>query len=443
MAQTLRNKSPSEKGEEPLSADYSNNASSSRPKNATAPRRKIARFPAPRFRKFWSKISRTGRNFESKEKESAHEQQEEEVEDPPVVITASNTTDEIEPKTGVNGHEKHHIQTRLVWSPRAVLAVALYLILGPTLIMLNKYILGSLKFKYPILLAALGMLFSGIIVHGLVFFNRITIRKNVQQVMTWKFFVVRIGILALFQALTLNFGNRVYVHLSVSLIQMLKSFTPVMVMTMLFLFRLDIPTCQLVISIVLLSLGTAITSTGVSGADSSSIGFVYMFLAEFCEAMKLVLTQKLLQGVNAPAATQSHSAEKGASTNSKMDVKFTEFEGLYYYAPTATFWMCVLALPLEIPSLLEEWTTKNAAIVSQYWHLFILAGFLGFGVNISGWMVTGVISSLYLKALAVFRNSCLVLFNVVFLGEIVTAQQFAGYVITLIGFAYYNFLKMN
>ncbi|ETO00452.1 DMT family transporter: phosphate/phosphoenolpyruvate, partial [Reticulomyxa filosa] len=186
---------------------------------------------------------------------------------------------------------------------------------------------------------------------------------------------------------------------------------------------------------------TAVTCTGVSSADSSLIGFTYMFLAELAEAIKLVLSQKLMHGVT--VTTTNNNKEQNTANTATIDIKFTEFEGLYYYAPTATVWMCVLALPLEIPSLKEAWADKNSLVLSQYWYLFIIVGILGFGTNIAAWMVTGVISSLYLKALAVSRNSGLVLLNVVFFGEIVTSQQFVGYVISLFGFGYYNYLKMK
>jgi hypothetical protein len=45
-----------------------------------------------------------------------------------------------------------------------------------------------------------------------------------------------------FMAGTLWLGNLVYLHLSVSFIQMLKAFTPVITMCALFLTRLETPT---------------------------------------------------------------------------------------------------------------------------------------------------------------------------------------------------------
>ncbi|ETO10998.1 hypothetical protein RFI_26378 [Reticulomyxa filosa] len=225
----------------------------------------------------------------------------------PHVIVNQSSKYPNEAKLSSSEIEAAHSSKRLVWSPRALLSVTLFLVLGPTLIMMNKYILHTLAFEYPILLASLGMFFSGVIVHVLAYFNKIVIRNEIREVMTWKFFLYRIRffffffklshprafkrnifffiqkkivILGLFQALTLTFGNRVYVYLSVSLIQMLKSFTPVMVMTTLFLFGMDKPTWKMVLSIILLSAGTAVTCTGVSIADSSFIGFTYIVITK-------------------------------------------------------------------------------------------------------------------------------------------------------------------
>lgn len=63
-------------------------------------------------------------------------------------------------------------------------------------------------------------------------------------------------------ALTLAFGNIVYLHLSVSFIQMLKAFTPVMTMLLLFSFRMETVSFPMILAVSTLSLGTAISSFG-------------------------------------------------------------------------------------------------------------------------------------------------------------------------------------
>ena len=49
---------------------------------------------------------------------------------------------------------------------------------------------------------------------------------EVNRVLTWKFYLERILPVGLFMALTLLFGNIVYLYLTVSFIQMLKASSP-------------------------------------------------------------------------------------------------------------------------------------------------------------------------------------------------------------------------
>lgn len=312
---------------------------------------------------------------------------------------------------------------------------------------------------------------------------------------------------------------------------MLKAFTPVVTMLLLFLTKQSKPTLNLIIAIFLLSIGTALTSLGVSQNDSSFIGFIYCAGAQTCEAIKLTLKQKLLQGfkvrhnninnnktntnnnnennynriknssnhknrntststknqniiARAQISENSHvNIEKNShqniniinyeqgSTDIECDnlqveekelaeinnpnvndphydhkkfsmVKFNIFEGLYYYTPITFVFMYILALPLEFGQFMQDYDS-NMELIYSNWYLFATAGILGFGTNVAAFLVTKVISALYLKALGTFRNVCLVILAVILFDEIVTAQQVFGYAITLVGFGYYNYVKMK
>ena len=85
----------------------------------------------------------------------------------------------------------------------------------------------------------------------------------------------------------------------------------------------------------------------------------------------------------------------------------------------------------------------NSGILRKYYFAFLIAGLLGFFVNVAAFMVTKVTSGLYLKALNAFRNVCLVIACVIIFGELVTGQQIIGYAVTLIGFGYYNYIKLK
>lgn len=142
-----------------------------------------------------------------------------------------------------------------------------------------------------------------------------------------------------------------------------------------------------------------------------------MIIAEFMEALKLVMTQKLLKSL-----------------------EFSTVEGLYYLAPANLFWMACFAAFVEVPKFIQN---GGLLIVYQNVHLFLLASLLGFLVNFVGLMVIRATSSLTLKILATIRNVGLVIVSVLLFSEVVTALQAFGYGVSIIGFALYNYVKMT
>ena len=136
-----------------------------------------------------------------------------------------------------------------------------YLTVGPMLIFLNRYILKELGFKYPMTLSGLGLFASSVISFFLVNVLGIIKLKHKDKI-DRRFFATRIMPVGIFGALTLNFGNRVYLYLGVSLIQMLKAFTPVMTLLLMMLAGLSRPTPLLAASVFMLSVGTAVAAYG-------------------------------------------------------------------------------------------------------------------------------------------------------------------------------------
>jgi len=114
----------------------------------------------------------------------------------------------------------------------------------------------------------------------------------------------------------------VYLLLNVGFIQMLKSFTPVIVMAFLFLAGVEKPTRPVIVSIVVISIGTATTCSFT--LQLSLLGLIVMFTSEAAEAVRLVLTQFLLK-----------------------NLKFGIIEGLYVLAPASAFWLFFASLLLE------------------------------------------------------------------------------------------------
>lgn len=95
--------------------------------------------------------------------------------------------------------------------------------------------------RYPMTVAGMGMLASSLFSYILC---RVTKSVEAKAVITSKFWVSRMLPVGFFMAATLWCGNLVYLYLSVSFIQMLKAFTPVITMIALFIAQLETPTTK-------------------------------------------------------------------------------------------------------------------------------------------------------------------------------------------------------
>ncbi|KAK9865387.1 hypothetical protein WJX84_008174 [Apatococcus fuscideae] len=272
----------------------------------------------------------------------------------------------------------------------AIAASVAWMVVSSSLILVNKHLMSNDGFHYPMALSGLGMGFSAV-ASWLVckVFKLVEAKKSISA----HFYMTRIVPVGLFMALTLHFGNVVYLYLTVSFIQMLKAFTPIITMIALFMAALEVPTRQLISSVLLIALGTAIASYGE--INLNIIGVICMFASESFEATRLVMTQVVLVGL-----------------------KFNAVEGLMYLAPACFAWLLLGSLILE-------------------------GSCLGLYVNALAYMVIQTGSSLTLKVLGTVKNALVVWLGILIFAEVVTPLQGAGYLMSLIGFGLYNYIKLR
>lgn len=289
-----------------------------------------------------------------------------------------------------------------------------FLCVGPVLILLNKHIMKGINFDFPIFVAAMGQMAST--VGSWVVTRKLKIYPlEKQDVVTREFFLKNMVPVAIGSASTLIFGNHVYLHLSVSLIQMLKSFTPVITLIMLAAAGIEWPTHRATACVVMIAFGTCFTTTGE--INFSTIGLIQMSLATVTEGLKLVLSQKLLKGL-----------------------KFHAFEALYYFAPPTAAIMLTCSAIFELPRMLE---TGKYMLIVEWLPLFMVAALFGFFVNIATFFVIKRTNAVMVKVMSTARNAGLVLIDIAFYGTVITSTQTAGYFCCLIFFGLYNYFKMN
>jgi hypothetical protein len=261
-------------------------------------------------------------------------------------------------------------------------------------------------------LSGLGMGFSSIASYVTCHHLKLVEAK---KVVTWNFYLTRILPVGLCMALTLHFGNLVYLHLTVSFIQILKSFTPVITMVALFIARLETPTKRLIWSVSVIAAGTAIASLGE--LNFSALGVLIMMSSETFEAIRLVMTQLLLTGL-----------------------KFHPIEGLMYLAPACFFWLAFGSLVMEFRQMVASGAFEIVA--AQPWK-FVLAAGLGFAVNSIAYIIIQTASSLTLKVLGTVKNAFVVWLGIFLLGDSMTLLQGIGYSISIAAFYWYQKIKME
>ena len=194
---------------------------------------------------------------------------------------------------------------------------------------------------------------------------------------------------------------------SVAFCQILKAFAPVILLLVLFACRLERPSTVLISSIVVICLGTAIAVRGE--LDLSVIGVVYMFISEFCEAIKLVMTQLLL-----------------------VDRKFGSVEGLAVVGPAAVVALAVVTV------VFEDWRRALEKVLERPL-LFLAASLGGVVVNLATNMMVAATSALTLRITALLRNIGIVFVSTFILRESsVTGLEGVGFLVALGGFALYQ-----
>ncbi len=122
------------------------------------------------------------------------------------------------------------------------------------------------------------------------------------------------------------------------------------------------------------------------------------------------------------------------------NLKFGVIEGLYVLAPASAIWLFTASFLIEFRKMIEN----NAFnIIAENPMTFIIASFMGLGVNFFSYLVIQATSSLTMKVLGTARNIFVIVAGVLLYGEAITMIQLLGYLIALIGFLGYNAAQMG
>jgi drug/metabolite transporter (DMT)-like permease len=203
-------------------------------------------------------------------------------------------------------------------------------------------------------------------------------------------------------------------HLGLGFIQMLKAFTPTIVLLVLRLSGVSSPSRASTAFVSIIVVGTMFEVHGEM--KLTAIGLVLMFTSELTEAVTMVFTQKLLQ-----------------------NEKFTIIETMYVLAPPGSACLILAAMITEWRDMIMR---GQYVVLYQHPVRFLAAAALGVAVNFVGFMVVQATSSLTTKILNTARGMGLVFIGVLVYGEVITPVEMFGYIVSLIGVLGYNFVQV-
>ncbi|XP_048320905.1 probable sugar phosphate/phosphate translocator At3g17430 isoform X1 [Ziziphus jujuba] len=288
----------------------------------------------------------------------------------------------------------------------------IYILLSSGVILYNKWVLSPKYFNFPlpISLTMIHMGFSGVVAFFLV-----RVFKVVSPVkMTFEIYATCVIPISAFFASSLWFGNTAYLHISVAFIQMLKALMPVATFIMAIMCGTDKPRCDVFWNMVLVSVGVVISSYGE--IHFNVVGTVYQVTGIFAEALRLVLTQVLLQ-------------KKGLTLN--------PITSLYYIAPCSFVFLFVPWFLLEKPAM------EVSQIQFNFW-IFLTNALCALALNFSIFLVIGRTGAVTIRVAGVLKDWILIaLSTVIFPESTITGLNIIGYAIALCGVVMYNYIKVK
>lgn len=281
--------------------------------------------------------------------------------------------------------------------------MTIFFVCGPLLIVVNSHILKT--FPYPIFTAALGQVATFVVC-------ACSTKSDDIRTITPSFAFQNVLPVGITSAGALMFGNALYMHVSVSFAQVLKSFTPILLVVLLKITGVEEMSLPIALCVTMISVGGIISCTG--RPEVTEFGMFIGVMSSLSEALRLLLSQRLLN--------KSHLSES---------------ENLYYMTLITSLTMASCSVVVELPHFKPHKVSHEIGL----W--IIVASVLGVVVNVISLVMIKHISSVILKIMSMARNAALVLVSVVILGEDITWVQATGYCISIIFFGVYNFLKMQ
>ena len=278
-------------------------------------------------------------------------------------------------------------------------------------LLLNKFLLGSYGFKYPVFLTLCHMVACSALGVALNYSNMVPCQR-VSSALQFR----KIAILAFVFCCSIVCGNISLRYLPVSFNQAIGATGPLFTAFLAFLLTEKRESRETYLALLPVVLGIVVASNAEPLFDLT--GFIACISATAARALKSVLQDKLL----------SSDTEKLNSVSL-----------LLYMAPIA----CCVLLPAAIflePGVFEV-ASKNATDKPHFLLILALNCFTAYFVNVTNFLVTKHTSALTLQVLGNAKGIIAVIVSILVFRNPVTVTGMAGYSITVFGCILYNEAK--
>ncbi|ESR38231.1 hypothetical protein CICLE_v10029901mg [Citrus x clementina] len=279
-------------------------------------------------------------------------------------------------------------------------------------ILLNKYLLSSYGFKYPIFLTLCHMMACSLLSYVAVAWLKVAPMQHLKS--RKQFF--KISALGIIFCLSVVGGNVSLKYLPVSFNQAVGATTPFFTAVLAYLMTLKREGWLTYVTLVPVVTGVIIASGGEPSFHL--FGFIMCISATAARALKTVLQGILL----------SSEGEKLNSMNLLM-----------YMAPVAAIFLLPAALIME-----KDVVGITIALARQdvefLWYLMFNSS-LAYFVNLTNFLVTKHTSALTLQVLGNAKGAVAVVVSILIFRNPVSVTGMAGYTLTVIGVILYNEAK--
>jgi hypothetical protein len=287
-----------------------------------------------------------------------------------------------------------------------MLIIVVWIFLSGAVVLMNKLIFSAWNFPFPVFLSACHMLFCSLLIRA---FGMCGIVHVVEKEKGHKHFSVNTIAVGVLFACSVFLSNSAYMYLSVVHIQMLKSFTVLVVYFFSCACGIDVLRMETSMRLCIISIGIIIGSYG--DESFNYIGFALQLAAIGCDAFRLVLSQVLL--------------------HSNGDKKMSSVDMMYEVTPVSFVFLSLLFVVLELKHMLLLGINLPVSVLT-------FNCVLVFALNLTAYIVVEKTSALTINLVAVLKDIGILAFAPLLFKTTISLYQLFGYLTALAGVVIYN-----